>query len=407
MMALKILQKFLDTTSIFLKFFTLSDGFAPGTIQNFYTFMSSKTQKPVDMNINHSCILPRATWANPILLSILILLTLSPGHSQVPAPDKVRQDFKRLLHRPDSPLRASFESIKTDSVLIEKGFFYSEATEKVPVLIYKPLAAEQKKLPVVICLHGTGGNKEGMKVLLYRLSKAGFMAVAMDGRYAGQREKASTGPNAYVEAITRAWQNTDKDQQEHPFFYDTAYDSWKLIDYLTSRTDVDPLRLGMMGISKGGIETIMAASVDTRIKVAVPMIALQSFHWSLENDRWQGRAKTIWNAHLQAAKDLGDSEVNKKNMEAFWNKLIPGITDEYDFPSMIRLFSPRPLLLLNTENDQNCPLPGAKIAFASALKAYEADHAIDKLMFDVEPNEPHRTTPRHLDMMIAWFVRWL
>ena len=357
------------------------------------------------MNINPSRLFPHATWAKPLILNILFLFALAPAYGQL-APEKIRLDFKRLLQRPATALRASFESFTSDSVLIEKGYIYSEATEKVPVLIYKPIRTGQKKLPVVICLHGTGGNKEGMKVLLYRLTKAGFMAVAMDGRYAGDREKAVKGQNSYVEAITKAWQNTDK-AQEHPFFYDTAYDSWKLIDYLTSRTDVDSQRIGMMGISKGGIETILAASVDTRIKVAVPMIALQSFRWSLDNDRWEGRAKTIWNAHLQAAKDLGDTEVTKKNVEVFWNKLIPGITDEYDFPSIIRLFSPRPLLLLNTENDQNCPLPGAKIAFASALKAYEADHAIDKLMFDVEPNEPHRTTPRHLDMMISWFVRWL
>lgn len=362
---------------------------------------------PLDMHQNLTRFFLRALCVNPVLMSIVFLLALSSAHGQMPSPDKVRQDFKDLLQRPSTSLRPSFESIKTDSVLIEKGFFYSEATEKVPVLIYKPLAAGQKKLPVVICLHGTGGSKEVMQGLLYRLSKAGFMAVAMDGRYVGEREKAVKGQNSYVEAITKAWKNTDKAHQEHPFFYDTAYDSWKLIDYLTTRTDIDPHRIGMMGISKGGIETILAASVDKRVKVAVPMIALQSFRWSLENERWDGRAKTIWNAHLQAAKDLGDSEVNKKNVEIFWNKLIPGITDAYDFPSMIRLFSPRPLLLLNTELDQNCPLPGAKIAFASAAKAYEADHAMDKLGFDVEPNEPHRATPRHLDMMIAWFVRWL
>ena len=359
------------------------------------------------MHLNQSRFLTRSSGLIPVLLSLGILLTCSLAYGQMPSPDKVKRDFTRLLARPTTALRPSFQSTKTDSILIEKGFFYSEATEKVPVLIFKPIAAGQKKLPLVICLHGTGGNKEGMQTLLYRLAKDGFMAVAIDGRYYGDREKAVKGQNSYVEAITKAWQNPDKVHQEHPFFYDTVYDVWKLVDYLSTRPDVDPLRIGMMGISKGGIETIMAASVDSRIKVAVPMIAAQSFKWSLENERWQGRAKTIWNAHLQAAKDLGDSEVNKKNVEAFWHKLIPGITDEFDVPSMIRLFSPRPLLLLNTELDQNCPLPGAKIAFASAAKAYEADHAMDKFGFDVEPNEPHRATPRHLDMMIAWFKRWL
>jgi hypothetical protein len=162
-----------------------------------------------------------------------------------------------------------------------------------------------------------------------------------------------------------------------------------------------------MGISKGGIETWMAASVDTRIKVAAPVIAVQSFKWSLENDRWQGRAKTIWNAHLQAAKDLGDTSVNKENVRALWSKVLPGITDEFDCPSMIRLFAPRPLLLLNTENDQNCPLQGAQLAFEAVTNAYRSENALDKLKIDVEPNEPHRYTPRHIQMTIDWFKKWL
>jgi len=342
-----------------------------------------------------------------VIFCLIFILTLLPVSSQVPSINKVRADFKRLLQRPAVSLNPSFKSIYTDSVIIEKGFFYSESTEKVPVLIFKPVLANVKKLPVVICLHGTGGDKEGMQLLLGRFVKAGFMAVAIDGRYYGDREKAVKGQNKYVEAIIQAWQRTDKSGQEHPFFYDTAYDSWKLVDYLLTRADVDPKRIGMMGVSKGGIETILAASVDTRIKVAVPVIAAQSFNWSLENDRWQGRAKTIWNAHLQVAKDLGDSSVNKKNVGAFWNKLIPGITAEFDIPSMIRLFSPRPLLVLNTEEDQNCPLPGAKLAFEAAKNTYRGDGALDKLKIDIELHQPHRYTPKHMDMTIEWFKKWL
>jgi len=323
--------------------------------------------------------------------------------------DKVRNDFIALLQRPLVAPISFIQSFLTDTVLIEKGFFYSEATEKVSMLIYKPVSREIKKLPVVICLHGTSGNKDMavIKNLLYRFSKLGFIAVAIDGRYAGERVKAIPGHNNYVEAIIKAWQNKDTVHQEHPFFFDTVYDLWKLVDYLLTRSDVDSKRIGMMGISKGGIETWMAASVDTRIKVAVPVIAVQSFNWSLENDRWQGRAKTIWGAHVQAAKDLGDTSVNKENVKAFWKKLLPGITGEFDCPSMIRLFAPRPLLLLNTENDQNCPLPGAQLAFDAAIKSYRSKNALGKLKIDVELNQSHRFTPKHMEMAIEWFKKWL
>jgi hypothetical protein len=157
----------------------------------------------------------------------------------------------------------------------------------------------------------------------------------------------------------------------------------------------------------GGIETWMAAAVDKRIKVVVPIIAAQSFSWGLENDNWQGRARTIWASHEQAAKDLGDAAVTKENVKVVWSKIIPGITDEFDCPSMIRLIAPRPLLLLSNEKDQNCPLPGAKLAFQAATDAFRSKNALDKLKTDVTPNEPHRLTPGHVEMMLAWFGKWL
>jgi len=343
------------------------------------------------------------------LLTLLLFFVATVLHGQPLDADKIRSDFKALLQRPGTDPRPFFTAVHSDSAIIEKGYFYSEATEKVPVLIYKPLTGISKKLPVVICLHGTGGSKddEGIKALLYRFSKAGFMAVSIDGRFHGERAHAGAVHNSYVDAIIAAWQNKDSAKQTHPFFFDTVYDLWRLVDYLVTRPDVEPARIGMMGISKGGIETWMAASVDTRIKVAVPVIAVQSFKWSLENDRWQGRARTIWGAHVQAAKDLGDTGVNKNNVLIFWNKLLPGITGEFDCPSMLQLIAPRPLLVLSTENDQNCPLPGARIAFASAEGAYRSKNALNKLQMDIEPNQPHRFTAKHENMAIAWFVKWL
>jgi len=342
-----------------------------------------------------------------IFITAILFLAISALHAQLVPVDKVRNDFKTLLQKPSVAANPSIQSFPTDSVLIEKGFFYSEATEKVPVLIYKPVSGVLKKMPVVICLHGTGGSKDGMKDILYRFSKSGFIAVSIDGRYHGERGKAVAGENKYVEAIIKAWQNKDAAHQVHPFFFDTVYDLWKLVDYLLTRPDVDPNRIGMMGVSKGGIETWMAASVDERIKVAVPVISAQSFKWSLENDRWQGRARTIWGAHVQAAKDLGDTGVYKQNVKIFWDKLVPGITGEFDCPSMIRLFAPRPLLMLSTENDQNCPLPGAKLVFDAATNEYRSKNALDKLKTDVEPNEPHRFTAKHVEMTIEWFKKWL
>ena len=317
--------------------------------------------------------------------------------------------FKTLLERPAVAFRPSFQSIVTDTAVIEKGFIYTEATEKVPVLIYKPKLSGSKSFPVVICLHGTGGSKddESIKNLLYQLSQIGIMGVAIDARFHGERvEGGANKSEQYVEAIEKAWKNSSV-HQSHPFFYDTVYDLWRLTDYLITRADVQANRIGMMGISMGGIETWMAASVDKRIKVAVPVIAAQSFKWSLENNNWQGRARTIWNVHEQAAKDVGDSSVTQENVKLVWDKIIPGITDAFDCPSMIRLIAPRPLLLLNNEKDQNCPLGGAQIAFEAATTAYKAKNVLNRLRIHVTPNEPHRFLAEHAQMTLAWFKKWL
>ena len=174
-----------------------------------------------------------------------------------------------------------------------------------------------------------------------------------------------------------------------------------------TRSDVDGDRLGMIGFSMGGIQTWLAASVDERIKVAVPAIGVQSFRWSLENGQWQGRARTIGGAHQAAARDLGEPEVNARVCRELWNKVIPGMLDQFDCPSMVRLFAGRPLLILNGELDPNCPIGGAKVAFASAEAAYRDAGASDRLQIDVAVGVPHRVTDEQKKLAQEWLVKWL
>jgi acetyl esterase/lipase len=346
-----------------------------------------------------------------ILCTVIALSfgTLISSAQQInyPPVDKVAADFKKLLERPRVPLNPSFDITKTDSVIIERGFIYSEKNEKVPILIYKPVTG-LKSYPAVIFLHGTGGKKEDNKGILYQLVKRGIMGVSIDARFHGERIAGGAhGSKEYVAAATAAWENKDKAHQTHPFLFDTAFDLWRVTDYLVSRPDVDPNRLGMGGISMGGIETWLAASVDKRIKVIVLDISVQSFKWSLDNDKWQGRAGTIQAVHLLAAKDLGDSTLNKRNVKAVWDKLLPNITGEFDCPSLLRLMAPRALLVVGTENDPNCPLPGANIAYASAIQAYASQKATDKISRDVTPKLFHTSTPEHFKMTLNWFSKWL
>ena len=280
------------------------------------------------------------------------------------------------------------------------------STEWVPVLIVKP--EKEGKYPVMIVLHGTGGTKGRPRApLAGRSGQAAYiMGVAIDARYHGERSGGAKGSKAYVDAIARAWKEP-KEKMEHPFYYDTCWDLWRLIDLLEKRPDVDPKRIGMMGISMGGIETWLAASVDERVAVAVPLIGVQSFRWSLENEKWQGRANTIKAAHDVAAKDLGESMVNAKVCRALWSKVIPGILDEFDCPNMLRLFAGRPLLIANGDKDGNCPIEGARIAFKAAEEAYAKADAKDKLKIIVGEGVGHAVTPEAKQETLAWCEKWL
>lgn len=342
----------------------------------------------------------------PVVLSCFLPFVVV-AQSSYPPVLKVRAEFRQLLERPRAALDPKSTILEDGPFFIERGSFASEPGERVPFVLIRAKISEARS-PVVIALHGTGGNKEGQLALLRELAQRGFVAIAIDGRHHGERIPVGAARSEhYQEAIIRAWREKDPARQEHPFFYDTAWDLGRTVDFLETRPEVDRNKIGVIGFSKGGIEAWLGASIDERIKVAIPAIAVQSFRWSLENDRWQGRARTISRAHEAAREDLGEKEVNKNVCHQLWTKVMPGILDKFDCPSMIRLLAPRPLLILSGENDPNCPLPGAQIAFSAAEAAYKKAGALDRLKIDVAAGVGHRVTEEQRLMAISWFERWL
>jgi dienelactone hydrolase len=350
-----------------------------------------------------------------LLLAVLFLIPAHLGAQDVKysAPADVRSAFKKLLDRPKALLDAKTMREKSAGVddWIQRDILFTAekksngAIEQVPTLILAP-EKSPKRLPAVIVLHGTGGNKEGQIAFMKELARRKIIAVAIDARYHGARTGVGKGAAAYNEAITKAWLAKPGEPMEHPFYYDTVWDLWRLIDYLETRKDIDTKNIGMIGFSMGGIQTYLAASVDERIKCSVPAIAVQCFRWSLENDQWQGRANTIKQAHLQAAKDLGEKEINQKVCRALWNKIVPGITEDFDCPSMLRLHAPRPMLILSGTMDKNCPYGGAKLAIASAEQAYKDAGASDRLKVMVE-GVGHMVTDNQRAAALEWFEKWL
>lgn len=316
-----------------------------------------------------------------------------------------RSEFLALLDRPPAPLAAQVQPATLDGEFSETGFsFAADAQQRVPGLLIKSAsAATTDRRPAVIVLHGTGGNKESDKAFMHDLARAGFIAVSIDGRYHGARSKAGKGSADYCDAILR----TFRTGQEHPFFFDTAWDVMRLIDYLETRADVDARRIGCFGISKGGIETYLAAAADRRIAVAVPCIGVQSFGWALEHDAWQSRVGTIRAAFDGAAKDANVEKPGADFVRKFYARVAPGIDGRFDGPAMLPLIAPRPLLVINGETDDRTPLPGLMQCVEAARTAYRAAGAEEKFVFRLQPQTGHKVLPESLVAARDWFVRWL
>jgi dienelactone hydrolase len=336
--------------------------------------------------------------------TVLVVGTLLGGGTGSAESGATREAFLKLIDRTRVPLAAEVTPAGELEGLRQYHFAYAaDASQRVPGILIKPKSQHTARLPVVIVLHGTGGNKEGQAGWLKELAGKGFLAVAIDGRYHGERTKAGKGSVEYNEAILRAFRTG----QEHPFLYDTVWDVMRLVDYLETRADVDGARIGLIGFSKGGMETYLAAAVDKRIRAAVPCIGVQSFRWAVEHDAWQSRVGTFQAAMNGAAKDSQVAQVDGAFVRRFYDRVVPGIYSEFDGPAMLPLIAPRPLLVINGDSDARTPRPGLMECIDAARKAYSAAGAADKFEFLLEENTGHRVNPEARQRAIEWFVRWL
>jgi hypothetical protein len=315
-----------------------------------------------------------------------------------------REDFLKLIDRPRVPLAPEVTNLGATDGLERFHFtFATDSSQRVPGILIKPKSypsgAATERRPVVICLHGTAGSKEECVPELQHLADKGFLGVAIDGRYHGERTKLGS----YDDAILRAYRTG----QEHPFLYDEVWDVMRLIDYLDTWPDVQPAAIGLIGYSKGGMEAYLAAAVDPRIRVVVSGLGVESFGWALDHGGWSARTDSFKPAVKGAARDAGVWFIRASFVRQFYDRVAPGIYSEFDGPSMLPLIAPRPLLAINGALDSKTPRPGVMECIASAKKAYAAAGAADRAQFIIEENIGHSVTAEAEKTALEWLERWL
>ena len=316
---------------------------------------------------------------------------------------RIRSSLLTLIDRPRVPLSPETRS-RPDSgfYAAERFSFASEAGERVPGIFLKSISAKGR-IPSVIFLHGTGAKKEDQLALMRTLANSGLAVAAIDARHHGERVHTGT----YLEQYFGAMLQTYKTGKGRPYLYDTVWDVLRLIDYLQTRPDVDPQRIGVMGISRGGTEAYLAAAADSRIAAVVPVIGVQGFRWALDHDQWRPRVGTFGPVTEAAARSEGMAQVDAAFVRRFYDRVVPGIYADLDAPSVLQLIAPRPLLVINGDSDPRTPLAGVQESVAAARRAYAAVGAEEKLGFYLQPNAGHVFTPVAELVMADWFVKWL
>jgi hypothetical protein len=154
------------------------------------------------------------------------------------------------------------------------------------------------------------------------------------------------------------------------------HDSMRAIDYLQSRPEVDPEKIGATGCSGGGTQTTFVSAIDQRIKVAAPACYMQSFEVLFPGD-------------------IGDSEQS-------WPGFIGSGLDQKDFAEA---FAPKPWLIASTDGDFFRPA-GAQAVFEESRAYYKLLDAEAQVSWVVGAG-PHGTPPEVRQAIYGWFSRWL
>ncbi|MEP6918597.1 MAG: acetylxylan esterase [Acidobacteriota bacterium] len=295
----------------------------------------------------------------------------------------VRQRILSLIGGlPDyqGPLNARVtKTTRRDGFVIEHVLFESLPGYYVTANLYRPDRPGRHPAILMSMGHWDSGKAAG-QLLSANLALKGFVVLAYDPVGQGERQQAydsRIGRSLIGGATEQHFSNGAAaillGQAVARYF---IHDGMRGIDYLASRADVDPERIGATGCSGGGTQTTYIAALDDRVKVAAVACYMNSF-------------QTLF------AGSIGDSE---QSVPGF---LAAGL-DQADY---VELFAPKPWLIASTEEDFFTPA-GARQVFEEAQRWYGLYDAADRVQWVVGPGG-HGTPLVVREAIYGWMIRWL
>jgi hypothetical protein len=171
---------------------------------------------------------------------------------------------------------------------IEKIIFDSQPHFYVTANLYLPTTGRPPYPAILFPLgHERGGKTNPTwQQMLGSLATKGFVALAWDPVGQGERLQIFDEDLRESKVGNSTTEHTVVGTQcmlvgDHLARY-TIWDGMRALDYLLSRKEVDPARIGLTGNSGGGTHTAYIAALDDRIQVAAPSCYITSWHLMLD-----------------------------------------------------------------------------------------------------------------------------
>jgi dienelactone hydrolase len=155
-------------------------------------------------------------------------------------------------------------------------------------------------------------------------------------------------------------------------------DDIRTVDYLVTRPEVDPERIGCCGLSVGGFRSAHLAGLDPRIKAAVVVGWMSTYGSMLQN----------------------------KLTSIGFMKVVPGLYQHMDLPDVVSMNVPGGLMVINGTKDGLFPLDGVYAAFDKIAAVYKKAGVPERFQ-GVTYDGPHEFNAQMQEKAFAWLDRWL
>ena len=282
-----------------------------------------------------------------------------------------------------TPLNAQIaRKLTFDDFRLEHIVFESQPGFYVSSTLYIPKGVKRKAPAVIFC---SGHAAEGYRSTTYQhmilnLVKKGFVVFAFDPVGQGERLEyfdAEKGKSSFGATGEHSYPGAQAFISGSSQAHHMIWDGIRAVDYLLTRREVDPERIGITGRSGGGTQSSYIAAIDDRIKAAAPENYITNFTRLLETNGPQ------------------DAEQN----------FMHGISEGLDHADLLAIRAPKPALMITTTRDI-FNIQGARETAEEVARIYSAYGEAENFGM-VEDDAAHASTVKNREAMYAFFQKHL